>query len=174
MVNDIIVSVNGVNTLNVTHSEAVQALKSAGESVRLILRRCKTQRGSDPLEIILTKTIKGLGFSIAGGVGNQHHAGDDGIFITKIIEGGTAQQDGRLAVGDRLVSVDDIPLENVTHDDAVSVLKATSKVVKLVVLKPFVSGHSPDMTDNHHQMPLQQHTSVLPEHSVVEAVDLPR
>ena len=47
----------------------------------------------------------GLGFSIAGGEGNQHIPGDNGIFVTKIIEGGAAEVDGRLAVGDRLLMV---------------------------------------------------------------------
>jgi C-terminal processing protease CtpA/Prc len=47
----------------------------------------------------------GLGFSIAGGVGNQHIAGDNGVFVTKIIDGGAAHQDGRLMVGDRLIAV---------------------------------------------------------------------
>lgn len=47
----------------------------------------------------------GLGFSIAGGIGNQHIPGDNGIFVTKIIEGGAAEQDGRLAMGDRLLVV---------------------------------------------------------------------
>ena len=50
-------------------------------------------------------SLSGLGFSIAGGIGNQHIPGDDGIFVTKVIEGGAAEQDGRLAVGDRLVAV---------------------------------------------------------------------
>jgi C-terminal processing protease CtpA/Prc len=47
----------------------------------------------------------GLGFSIAGGKGNQHIPGDDGVFITKVIDGGAAQQDGHIAVGDRLIAV---------------------------------------------------------------------
>jgi len=47
----------------------------------------------------------GLGFSIAGGRGNQHVPGDNGIYITKIIDGGAAQQDGRLQVGDKIISV---------------------------------------------------------------------
>ena len=47
----------------------------------------------------------GLGFSIAGGVGNEHVAGDTGIFITKVISGGAAEQDGRLQCGDRLIMV---------------------------------------------------------------------
>ena len=49
----------------------------------------------------------GLGFSIAGGKGNQHVPNDDGIYITKIIDGGAAQQDGRLQVGDKIVRVSD-------------------------------------------------------------------
>jgi len=47
----------------------------------------------------------GLGFSIAGGVANEHVEGDTGIFITKVIKGGAAEQDGRLQCGDRLIMV---------------------------------------------------------------------
>lgn len=47
----------------------------------------------------------GLGFSIAGGRGNQHVLGDDGIFITKIIPGGPAEEEGTLSVGDRILQV---------------------------------------------------------------------
>lgn len=59
------------------------------------------------LEIELIKGNKGLGFSIAGGIGNQHIPGDNGIYVTKVMEGGAAQVDGRLAVGDKLVAVRD-------------------------------------------------------------------
>lgn len=47
----------------------------------------------------------GLGFSIAGGVGNQHVPGDNSIYVTKLIEGGAAHKDGRLQIGDKLVAV---------------------------------------------------------------------
>ncbi|MGH0184573.1 UNVERIFIED_CONTAM: hypothetical protein FKN15_024439 [Acipenser sinensis] len=47
------------------------------------------------IEIKLIKGPKGLGFSIAGGVGNQHIPGDNSIYVTKIIDGGAAQKDGR-------------------------------------------------------------------------------
>jgi len=55
--------------------------------------------------IFLYKLVSGLGFSIAGGIDNQHFPGDNGIFITKIIEGGAAYQDSRLNVDDRLLAV---------------------------------------------------------------------
>jgi len=49
--------------------------------------------------------IAGLGFSIAGGIGNQHVVGDNGIFVTRVTEGGAAQVDGRMAAGDKLLMV---------------------------------------------------------------------
>ena len=32
----------------------------------------------------LIKGSKGLGFTIAGGIGNQHIPGDNGIYVTKV------------------------------------------------------------------------------------------
>ncbi|XP_046917092.2 disks large homolog 4 [Dermatophagoides farinae] len=92
---------------------------------------------SDLVRIELFKaTSKGLGFSIAGGVGNEHLPGDNNIYVTKIMDKGAAALDGRLECGDRLVAVNDILLENVTHEDAVAVLKSTSDHVILTVRKP--------------------------------------
>ncbi|KAK8760902.1 hypothetical protein V5799_027831, partial [Amblyomma americanum] len=56
------------------------------------------------VEIELLKGNKGLGFSIAGGIGNQHVPGDNGIYVTKVMEGGAAHLDRRLEVGDKLVA----------------------------------------------------------------------
>ena len=47
----------------------------------------------------------GLGFSIAGGKGNAHVLGDEGIFVTKIIPGGVAEKQGDLSIGDRILEV---------------------------------------------------------------------
>ncbi len=63
-------------------------------------------RGIKPVAYICVGLCcAGLGFSIAGGVGNQHIPSDNGIFVTKVIDGGAAQIDGQLAVGDRLIAV---------------------------------------------------------------------
>jgi hypothetical protein len=63
----------------------------------------------DCLEVELFKGSKGLGFTIAGGIGNQHIPGDNGIYVTKVMDGGAAAADGRIAVGDRLVAVKNLP-----------------------------------------------------------------
>ncbi|KAF8792358.1 Disks large like protein [Argiope bruennichi] len=60
---------------------------------------------------------------------------DNGIYVTKIMEGGAAHLDGRLEVGDELVAVGDTNLENVTHEEAVATLKATTDRVILTVVK---------------------------------------
>ncbi|XP_053096476.1 disks large homolog 4 isoform X1 [Pangasianodon hypophthalmus] len=128
-VNDSILFVNDADVREVTHSEAVEVLKEAGPIVRLyILRRKHT-------EIKLIKGPKGLGFSIAGGVGNQHVPGDNSIYVTKIIEGGAAHKDGRLQIGDKILAVNNVCLEDVMHEDAVAALKNTSDVVFLRVSK---------------------------------------
>ncbi|XP_071550331.1 disks large homolog 4-like isoform X4 [Panulirus ornatus] len=139
-ITDVIVSVNDVSVVNVPHATAVEALKRAGNTVHLSVKRRKRPPNVMLLEVELIKGNKGLGFSIAGGIGNQHIPGDNGIYITKIMEGGAAHVDGRVCVGDKLVAVRDTPsgdvnLENVTHEDAVACLKSTSDRVVLVLGK---------------------------------------
>lgn len=78
------------------------------------LLQCVKRRKRPPnvqlTEVTLVKGTKGLGFSIAGGIGNQHIPGDNGIYITKIMEGGAAHLDGRVTVGDKLVAVRNTPV----------------------------------------------------------------
>ncbi|XP_075957719.1 disks large homolog 2 isoform X2 [Anarhichas minor] len=134
-VNDCILRVNNSDVSEVSHSKAVEALKVAGSIVRLYVRRRRPMLETI-IEIKLIKGPKGLGFSIAGGVGNQHIPGDNSIYVTKIIDGGAAQKDGRLQVGDRLLMVNNYSLEEVSHEEAVAILKNTSDVVYLKVGKP--------------------------------------
>ncbi|XP_016303309.1 disks large homolog 1 isoform X8 [Sinocyclocheilus anshuiensis] len=154
-VNDCILRVNDVDVRDVTHSNAVEALKEAGCIVRLYVRRRKAVT-EKIMDVKLVKGPKGLGFSIAGGVGNQHIPGDNSIYITKIIEGGAAHKDGRLQTGDKLMAVNAVCLEEVTHEDAVAALKNTPDVVYLKVAKPtsvFMNDSyvPPDVTSSYSQ-----------------------
>ncbi|XP_051983900.1 discs large homolog 1-like protein isoform X13 [Xyrauchen texanus] len=154
-VNDVILRVNEVDVRDVTHSKAVEALKEAGSLVRLYVRRRKSA-SEKVMEIKLIKGPKGLGFSIAGGVENQHIPGDNSIYVTKIIEGGAAHKDGRLQIGDKLLAVNSSCLEEVTHEHAVTALKNTPDVVYLKVAKPnsvFMNDSfaPPDITNSYSQ-----------------------
>ncbi|XP_041451557.1 disks large 1 tumor suppressor protein isoform X7 [Drosophila obscura] len=165
-INDIIVSVNDVSVVDVPHASAVEALKRAGNAVKLHVKRKRgtatataatspagagagatagdvrdsgSAGGSKVIEIDLVKGGKGLGFSIAGGIGNQHIPGDNGIYVTKLMDGGAAQVDGRLSIGDKLIAVrtngSEKNLENVTHELAVATLKSITDKVTLIVGK---------------------------------------
>uniref|UniRef100_A0A6I8PAH7 Discs large MAGUK scaffold protein 2 n=1 Tax=Ornithorhynchus anatinus TaxID=9258 RepID=A0A6I8PAH7_ORNAN len=159
-VNDCILRVNEADVSEVSHSKAVEALKEAGSIVRLYVRRRRPILET-VVEIKLFKGPKGLGFSIAGGVGNQHIPGDNSIYVTKIIDGGAAQKDTRLQVGDRLLMVNNYSLEEVTHEEAVAILKNTSDVVYLKVGKPttiyMTDPYGPPDITHSYSPPMENH-----------------
>jgi len=132
-VGDIILKVNDVSTVDVNHSVAVKALKDAGEDVKLVIKRVVSQE--ENLIIHLHKGEPGLGFTIAGGTDSEHVPEDDGIFVTMIIPGGAAHTDGQLQIRDKITQVNDTPLKNTTHENAVLVLKSTGEDVILHVTR---------------------------------------
>ncbi len=130
--NDILYKVNDVDLSEAEHSDAVLALKEAGQYVRLTVKRLHPTLVED---VYLEKTQTGLGFSISGGLFTEHVKNDHGIFVTKIIPGGAADLDGKLSVGDRLISVNDISLEYVTHDDAVAAIASIVEESNEIILR---------------------------------------
>ncbi|XP_063466301.1 tyrosine-protein phosphatase non-receptor type 13 isoform X12 [Symphalangus syndactylus] len=79
------------------------------------------------LLITLIKSEKGsLGFTVTKG--NQRI----GCYVHDVIQD-PAKSDGRLKPGDRLIKVNDMDVTNMTHTDAVNLLRAASKTVRLVI-----------------------------------------
>uniref|UniRef100_A0A8C7B2G1 Protein scribble homolog n=1 Tax=Neovison vison TaxID=452646 RepID=A0A8C7B2G1_NEOVI len=99
----------------------------------------------------LVRSEKGLGFSIAGGKGSTpYRAGDGGIFISRIAEGGAAHRAGTLQVGDRVLSINGVDMTEARHEHAVSLLTAASPTIALLLereaggpLPPSPLPHSP-------------------------------
>lgn len=95
------------------------------------------------LEIHIERTSAGLGLSIAGGRGSTPFKGDDeGIFISRVTEGGPADLAG-LRVGDKVLRVNGVTVEDADHYDAVEVLKACGAVLVLVISREVtrIIGH---------------------------------
>ncbi|XP_066434317.1 protein scribble homolog isoform X15 [Eleutherodactylus coqui] len=93
-------------------------------------QRSRNQR----ISTCLMRNDKGLGFSIAGGVGSTpYRVGDTGIFISRIAEGGAAHRDGALRVGDHVLSINGVDMTEARHDQAVALLTSTSPTITLVV-----------------------------------------
>lgn len=82
----------------------------------------------------LIRDSRGLGFSIAGGKGSQPFKADsDAVYVSRITDGGVADKDGKLAVGDRVVSINGVDLTGATHTQAVGMLTGLERFVRLTV-----------------------------------------
>ncbi|XP_045853212.1 tyrosine-protein phosphatase non-receptor type 13 isoform X4 [Meles meles] len=76
----------------------------------------------------------GLGFQIIGG--EKMGRLDLGVFISSVTPGGPADLDGCLKPGDRLISVNSVSLEGVSHHAAIEILQKAPEDVTLVISQP--------------------------------------
>merc|ERR1719239_1776612 len=77
-----------------------------------------------------------LGLSIIGGSDHScvpFGTGEQGIYVSKIIPGGSAAATGKLRMGDRILAVNTTDIRNVTHQEAVMALLQHCQVMKLTV-----------------------------------------
>ncbi|XP_037234664.1 protein scribble homolog isoform X1 [Falco rusticolus] len=146
------------------------------------LRFPERPEGAPPTErysTCLMRNEKGLGFSIAGGKGSTpYRAGDTGIFISRIAEGGAAHRDGILHVGDRVISINGVDMTEARHDQAVALLTASSPTIVLLVERegveqlsegdspgvPRVRMHSPPPPPSHGESPPEETPSLQRNH----------
>ncbi|XP_073775647.1 leucine-rich repeat-containing protein 1 isoform X2 [Danio rerio] len=124
------------------------------------LQRCRTQRlpthrdaAHDPesdrpcvhktlithvplrLQIKVNGQRGGLGICIAGGKGSlPYKENDEGIFISRVSKGGPAEKAG-VHIGDRVLEVNGLDMQDVSHQDAVCVLRNAGSCIKMKVLR---------------------------------------
>jgi len=84
-------------------------------------------------EITLHRGETGLGFNIRGGVDIPHFKEDTGIFVTRLKEAGAAFKDKRLKEGDKIVEVNGVNLQSVTHNEAVQTFITAGETVHMKV-----------------------------------------
>lgn len=141
-----------------------------------------TELRTENYEIHIERTSAGLGLSIAGGKGSTPYKGnDEGIFISRVTEGGPADLAG-LKIGDKVLKVNGISVIEADHYHAVDILKACGSVLVLVVSREITRlvGH-PVFTEDgsvaqiavsnrpidakqssvHQSAPIQQHTEQI-------------
>ncbi|XP_039314899.1 protein lap4 isoform X3 [Solenopsis invicta] len=98
-----------------------------------------TIKDNEPMVSVLFHTTlirdqNGLGFSIAGGEGSQPFKdNNDAIFISRITDGGVAQKDGKLLIGDKVISINGVDMRGAKHEQAVALLTGLERFVRLVV-----------------------------------------
>ncbi|XP_018050047.1 PREDICTED: protein lap4 isoform X5 [Atta colombica] len=98
-----------------------------------------TVKDTEPTVSVLFHTTlirdqNGLGFSIAGGEGSPPFKDNsDAIFISRITDGGVAQKDGKLLIGDKVISINGVDMRGAKHEQAVALLTGLERFVRLVV-----------------------------------------
>ncbi|CAG5114445.1 unnamed protein product, partial [Candidula unifasciata] len=84
----------------------------------------------------------GFGIAVSGGRDSPHFAnGDPSVAISDVLKAGPAE--GKLQINDRIVSVNGIPLDNVDHNTAITVLRDCGNIVNLVVRRRVLLPSSP-------------------------------
>ncbi|XP_069045531.1 glutamate receptor-interacting protein 2 isoform X4 [Lepisosteus oculatus] len=129
-VGDYIKSVNGINLTKLRHDEIISLLKNVGERVVLEVEYELPPAAPDSssgvipktIEICLNKEGNSFGFVMRGGSHEDWHKSRP-LVVTYVRPGGPADREGTLKAGDRLLSVDGVPLHNVSHADALNVLQ---------------------------------------------------
>ncbi|XP_053715025.1 protein scribble homolog isoform X3 [Synchiropus splendidus] len=85
--------------------------------------------------LTIVRQTGGLGISIAGGKGSTPYKGDDeGIFISRVSEEGPAARAG-VKVGDKLLEVNGVDLNEAEHHMAVEALRSSGASVSMSVLR---------------------------------------
>ncbi|XP_077858112.1 tyrosine-protein phosphatase non-receptor type 13 isoform X17 [Macaca mulatta] len=121
------------------HESDSSSIEDPGQAYVLdVLHKRWSIVSSPEREITLVNLKKdakyGLGFQIIGG--EKMGRLDLGIFISSITPGGPADLDGCLKPGDRLISVNSVSLEGVSHHAAIEILQNAPEDVTLVISQP--------------------------------------
>lgn len=98
-------------------------------------QRINSSQGSDDgttgelYQVELYRGSRGFGFSIRGG--REFNAMP--LFVLRIAEGGAAHLDGRLAVGDQILEINNISTERMTHTEAIEIIQSGGPSVRLLM-----------------------------------------
>uniref|UniRef100_A0A673ZKA3 Glutamate receptor interacting protein 2a n=1 Tax=Salmo trutta TaxID=8032 RepID=A0A673ZKA3_SALTR len=133
-VGDYIKSVNGINLSKLRHDEIISLLKNIGERVVLeveyelppFVRNAPSGVISKTIEVCLYKEGNSFGFVMRGGFHEDWHRSRP-LVVTYVRPGGPADREGTLKAGDRVLSVDGMPLNREKHADALTMLMQCSQ-----------------------------------------------
>ncbi|XP_026075303.1 tight junction protein ZO-2-like isoform X2 [Carassius auratus] len=77
---------------------------------------------------------KGFGIAVSGGRDNPNEDGEPSIVVSDVLQGGPA--DGLLFENDRVIQVNNVPMDCVQYGFAVQTLRKCGKVAKITVKRP--------------------------------------
>ncbi|ELU09381.1 hypothetical protein CAPTEDRAFT_221876 [Capitella teleta] len=130
LINDRILSVNGISLENVDHATAISVLKDSGNSVNLVVRRKVVLPPNDEFEqqfkVTLTKKNKKDDYGIVLGCR---------LFVKEILPNSLAAEEGVIKEGDTIRKINNTPCEALSLTDARKFIDKAKDKLQLVVVK---------------------------------------
>ncbi|KPP65392.1 glutamate receptor-interacting protein 2-like, partial [Scleropages formosus] len=139
-VGDYITSVNGIHLARLRQEEIISLLKNVGDRVVLEVEYDLPPAASDGSAGTISKTIDvrlgkedvSYGFVMRGG-SHEDWRKSRPLVVTHVRPGGPADREGTIHVGDRILSVDGVPVHTKTHVEALGMLGRSGPEVLLQV-----------------------------------------
>lgn len=136
------------STATLTSAKSVDRLLDSGPESRPnveMVSNLKPETRSIIFHTTLIRDSSGLGFSIRGGKdGKAFKEGTDSVYISRIAEGGAAEKDGKIRVGDKILKIGSNDVEGATHKSVVSWLMTQDRFVRLVLEREVDSSYEGD------------------------------
>ncbi|XP_061190159.1 tight junction protein ZO-1-like isoform X3 [Saccostrea echinata] len=131
LINDRVMSVNGIPLDNVDHKQAIAVLKDSGNKVNLVIRRrvlvpTYTEMDNSPLKITLSRKNRRDDIGVVLGCK---------FYIKEITGNSIAAQDGGLKEGDVVLKINSTPVENLSLLDAKKMIEKTKDKLQLFISK---------------------------------------
>uniref|UniRef100_A0A670HVG8 Discs large MAGUK scaffold protein 5 n=1 Tax=Podarcis muralis TaxID=64176 RepID=A0A670HVG8_PODMU len=131
-VNDWLLKINDVDLTNKDKKQVIKAVLNGGGVINMVVRRRKSLGG---------KVITPLHINLAGhkdsGIGLEN-----GVFVATVVPGSPAAKEGSLAVGDRIIAINGIALDNKSLTECEALLRNCRESLTLSLMKVFPQSSS--------------------------------
>uniref|UniRef100_A0A8C3L4S1 Discs large MAGUK scaffold protein 5 n=1 Tax=Chrysolophus pictus TaxID=9089 RepID=A0A8C3L4S1_CHRPC len=131
-VNDWLLKINDVDLTNKDKKQVIKAVLNGGGVINMVVRRRKSLGGRviTPLHINVSGH-KDSGVSL-----------ENGIFVAAVVPGSPAAKEGSLTVGDRIIAINGIALDNKSLNECEALLRNCRDSLTLSLLKVFPQSSS--------------------------------
>uniref|UniRef100_A0A8C5RPT1 Discs large MAGUK scaffold protein 5 n=1 Tax=Laticauda laticaudata TaxID=8630 RepID=A0A8C5RPT1_LATLA len=131
-VNDWLLKINDVDLTNKDKKQVIKAVLNGGGVINIVVRRRKSLGG---------KVVTPLHINLSGhkdsGIGLEN-----GIFVATIMSGSPAAKEGSLTVGDRIIAINGIALDNKSLTECEALLRNCRESLTLSLMKVYPQSSS--------------------------------
>uniref|UniRef100_A0A8C3TD33 Discs large MAGUK scaffold protein 5 n=1 Tax=Chelydra serpentina TaxID=8475 RepID=A0A8C3TD33_CHESE len=131
-VNDWLLKINDVDLTNKDKKQVIKAVLNGGGVINMVVRRRKSLGG---------KVITPLHINLAGHKDSGINL-ENGVFAAAVVPGSPAAKDGSLAVGDRIIAINGIALDNKSLTECEALLRNCRDSLTLSLMKVFPQSSS--------------------------------